>query len=732
MSRVFLAEEKAFGRMVVIKVLSPEKAEGLLADRFTREIRLAANLQHPHIVPLFSAGSIHGLPYYTMPFVAGESLRRRLANKTPIDTDECIQILRDTARALEYAHAHGVVHRDIKPDNILLSGNSACVIDFGIAKAISAARTSPTQTNASGLITGAGFVVGTPGYMSPEQATGQGEVDGRTDIYAFGCVAYEIFAGEPPFTKSSVHETLMAHIMEAPKSDSLHRADIPRPIADLVMRCLAKDAASRPQSASELLRVIQSEGAHTPSASATVAEQGTSIAVLPFENMSGEKDNEYFADGITEEIINALTQIEGLRVVGRTSSFVFKDANRDLRAIGQQLGVTTVLEGSVRRAGNRLRITAQLVKTSDGYHLWSERYDREMTDVFAVQEELATAIAKKLRLSLGPRAALIKPRTIDVEAYESFLKGRALLYRPGLIYACIDCFQKAVSRDDDFALAHAALAEALLIAAYNGLMRPSDVIERAYEHAKKAVLLDPETAETRYSLAFWYSFYGNDPKKTVTEWEHAMRLGPQISPIRCTYAIWGLCLGERRWDDAVEVLEVGVRLDPLNGFPRSMLATLKVFARRKDNVIEDALRGVELDPESFWSHWALQRCYQSAGMHEDAIRQGMRTLAMSGRHPWPLSELAVTYASIGKQESADAIYNELAARNRIDLVQPTPFALAAVCAAKLDEAIALAHRAVEERDTLIRWAALDDRWEGWKPIQSHPGWPALKERIDNW
>jgi hypothetical protein len=263
-------------------------------------------------------------------------------------------------------------------------------------------------------------------------------------------------------------------------------------------------------------------------------------------------------------------------------------------------------------------------------------------------------------------------------------------------------------------------------------MRPADVIERAYEHAKKAVLLDPEIAESHYALAFWYSFYGSDPKKTIAEWEHAMRLGSQMAPIRCTYAIWGLCLGERRWDDAVHVIEVGVRADPLNGFARSMLALLKVFARRKDGVIEDALRGVELDPESFWSHWALQRCYQSAGMHEEAIRQAARTLAMSGRHPWPLSELAVTYASLGKQESADAIYNELAARNRIDLVQPTPFALAAVCAGKLDDAIALGHQAVEERDAHIRWAALDDRWEGWKPIQAHPGWPALKARIDNW
>ncbi len=732
MSRVFLAEEVAFGRMVVIKVLTPEKAQGVLADRFAREIRLAANLQHPHIVPLFSAGIVEGLPYYTMPFVEGESLRTRLNGKKKIGSDEGLQILRDTARALEYAHAQGVVHRDIKPDNILLSGNSACVIDFGIAKALTAARTSAMPASNSGPMTQIGFVVGTPGYMAPEQAMGQGEVDARADIYAFGCVAYEILAGAPPFTKSTVQETLLAHIMEAPKSASLRRPDIPRQLVDLVMSCLAKDASHRPQTATDLLRIIQSEGARTPTPS-QVAEVPAAIAVLPFENMSGEKDNEYFTDGITEEIINALTQISGLRVVGRTSSFVFKDAKRDLKSIGQQLEVTTVLEGSVRKSGKRLRITAQLINVSDGYHLWSERYDRELNDVFAVQDEIASAIASKLRLSLSHRAGLIKPRTLDLEAYEQFLKGRALLYRNGhFIYGGIECFQRSVDLDDDFALAHAALAESLLIAAYNGLMRPADVIERALAEAKKSVLLDPDSAESRYALAFWHSFYGNDQKKMIAEWEEAMRLGPQLAQVRCNYAIWCMCLSEHRWDDAVRVLEEGVAADPLNGFAHSMLALVKIFARRMDCLVEDARRGVEIDPESFWGHWALQRCYQAAGMHEEALREAAFTLAMSGRQPWSLSEMAVTYASIGNGEAADAIYCELAARNRIEMIQPTPFALAATCAGRLDEAIALAHRAVDERDAHIRWAALDDRWEGWAPLQQHPSWGPLKDRIVNW
>lgn len=731
MSHVFLAEETALGRMVVIKILSPERAQGLLADRFAREIRLAAKLQHPHIVPLFSAGTIDGLPYYTMPFVEGESLRARLSRDTRLPVAEALQVLRDTARALEYAHAHDVVHRDIKPDNILLSGNAACVIDFGIAKALTAARSETAPVPRDGSLTGVGFVVGTPGYMAPEQATPHEQIDHRADIYAFGCVAYELFAGKPPFSKPTPQLLMIAHIIEAPSSSALRGTDIPPSIADLVMRCLAKAPSDRPQSASELIKAIQSDGMRvfTP---ASGTEAAASIAVLPFDNMSGDVANEYFSDGITEEIINALTQIGGLRVVGRTSSFAFKNAKRDLRAVGEQLDVATVLEGSVRKSGNRLRITAQLVKVSDGYHLWSERYDRELTDVFAVQDEIAKAIASKLRLSLGKNAGLIKPRTVDLEAYELFLKGRIHMYRLGhFIFGGIDCFQRAIELDDNFAMAHASLAEALLIAGYSGLMRPADVIVRAQTAAATAVRLAPGSAESRHAIAFWMSFYGSDAETAIAEWQRAMEMGSQLSQVRCNYAIWGLCLLAQRWDDAVRVIEEGVSADPLNGFAHSMLALAKIFARRPDEVVAHARRGVELDPESFWGNFSLQRAYHFAGMHSDALRQGALTLAQSGRHPWVLAELAVAHASVGNFDAADAIYSELAARNRIEPIQPSAMALAATCARKLDDAISLCHRAVDDRDAHIRWAAVD-RWEGWSPLYEHPAWAAARQRIVEW
>ncbi|HVF38538.1 MAG TPA: serine/threonine-protein kinase, partial [Gemmatimonadaceae bacterium] len=343
MSRVFLAEDRALGRMVVLKVLSPELAEGMSADRFAREIRLAARLQHPHIVPLFSAGQVDGLPYYTMPYVDGESLRVRLSREPNISVPGAMHILRDLARALEYAHAHDVVHRDIKPDNILLSGNSASVTDFGIAKAVSAARTQVVaETGSSQPLTQLGFAIGTPAYMAPEQAAGDPEIDHRADLYAFGCVAYELLAGRPPFSNRTPQALLVAHMVERPPLARLRRPDIPQGLADLVGSCLAKAPEDRPSGASELLVAIET-GSHRAVSAAETAPSVASIAVLPFESMSADKENEYFADGITEEIINSLTQLEGLRVAGRTSAFSFKGTKHDLPTIGAKLNVGTVL-----------------------------------------------------------------------------------------------------------------------------------------------------------------------------------------------------------------------------------------------------------------------------------------------------------------------------------------------------------------------------------------------------
>lgn len=731
MSRVFVAEDKALRRMVVIKVLTPDRTESLSADRFEREIHLVARLQHPHIVPLFSAGSVDGVPYYTMPYIDGESLRAKLKRDRALKAPEASRILHDVARALEYAHSHGVVHRDIKPDNILLSGSSACVADFGIARAVKAARADQQDRGSATNLTRRGMTVGTPAYISPEQATGSSDVDHRTDIYSFGCVAFEMLTGTPPFSKSSAQALIAAHIVEQPPLSRLRNGQIPSVLAELVGKCLQKSPDDRPGSASEILTLLETSGSYS-SGPRAVAAPLASIAVLPFENMSEEKSNDYFADGISEEIINALTHVEGLRVAGRTSSFAFKGQRVSLAEVGEKLNVDTVLEGSVRKAGNRIRITAQLINASDGYHLWSERFDRELIDVFAIQDEIATAIASRLKLTLNRGTDLAKPLTTNVEAYEYFSKGRELYYLPGRqLVEAIACFKRALSLDPGFALAHAALADALSLSGYYGIVRASEVVDPAHDAALKALELSPGNSDAHHSLALWMTLYGGDRHRALKEWEKVVAGTALRTQVRCSYAIFGLGLLGGDWDGSVKEIDSALALDPLNGFAHAMLAMMKTFAGQLDDVVVYARRAVEIDPGSFWTQLTLQRALHCAGMHSESQSLGQVLLESSGRHPWVLAELAVDLASVGNRDGAEAIYDELRARGRMQHIQPSPVALAATAAHRLDDAIEWCERAIAERDTHIFWA-VTGVWDGWQPIYDHPKWKNVRKGIFAW
>ncbi|HEY5086677.1 MAG TPA: serine/threonine-protein kinase, partial [Gemmatimonadaceae bacterium] len=488
MSRVFVARDETLGRDIVVKVIAPENAEGLSAERFAREVKLAARLQQANIVPVHAAGTSGNLPYYTMPFVRGESLRARLVTGAAIGVPEAVNILRDVARALAYAHTEGVVHRDIKPENILLSGGAAVVTDFGIAKALVASRTID-----SGSITGitqAGVSLGTPAYMAPEQALGDPGTDQRADIYAWGVVAWELLGGAHPFAgRSTMQALITAHVTEQPPSLSERRPAVPEALSALVMRCLEKNPENRPASATELLAAVESVNTsrdvvvpQTPRpqrrmkwiAGAVLlvgliaamvfqfahraAPAGESLAVLPFATAGGDTANSYLGEGLAEQVRSTLALVPGLRLAGRSSSARFAGKGDTPQEVGAALKVSSVLDGTVQRQGDQLRVTAELSNTSDGTVVWHESYVRPAKDIFAVQDDIARAIAGRLQVTLSGAGtgSIATSGTRDPTAYDLYLKGMYLYRRrgPGIAEA-ISTLEAATSQDSTFARAWA-------------------------------------------------------------------------------------------------------------------------------------------------------------------------------------------------------------------------------------------------------------------------------------
>lgn len=491
MATVYLAEDLKHHRQVALKLLKPNLAASIEAARFLREIEIAATLTHPNILPLHDSGTEAGRLYYVMPYVDGGSLRERLIRERQLPVQDAVRIAREVADALAYAHERGVVHRDIKPENILLQHGHPVVVDFGVARALSV-----LDQNYS---TGAGMTVGTPAYMSPEQATGEITVDHRADQYALACVLYEMLAGHPPFVGGNLRAILARQVADPPPPLATVRPGVPGAVRLAVMRGLAKAPADRFSSTREFADALV----------APVTDSGpcSSIAVLPFVNLSGNAEDEYFGDGMAEEIITALARIQGLHVASRTSAFAFKERHLDIRAIGELLNVGVVLEGSVRRSGNTLRVTAQLISTADGYHLWAGRFDRERKDVFAIHDDIASNIARALSMVLGDddRRAIASAATTDPEAYDFYLRGRQFFHqrrKKSMLFAR-QMFRSAIQRDPDYARAYAGIADACaFLAHYYEDEHAAANLEEAEAASRKALELDPELAEAHAARGF--------------------------------------------------------------------------------------------------------------------------------------------------------------------------------------------------------------------------------------
>jgi len=722
MATVYLARDLKHDRDVAIKVMRAGLADAVGRERFLREIQLAAKLAHPHILPLFDSGEAGGALYYVMPNVQGQSLRDRMNAVGPLPVADAVRIATEVAGALDHAHRHDVVHRDIKPENIMLQDGHALVADFGIGKAVNEAQ--------GNTLTQAGMSMGTPAYMSPEQAVGE-MVDGRSDLYSLGCVLYEMLVGEPPFTGPNVQAVIAKRFVQTPADVTALRDGIPRSVARALQQVLARTPIDRFETAALFASALAvAEGPKT-----APAAPEKSLAVLPFTSLSRDPEDEFFADGVTEEILNALAQIPGLRVAGRSSSFSFKGKNEDLRSVGAKLGVATILEGTLRRAGTRLRITVQLIDAADGYQLWSERYERVIEDVFAVQDEIAATIAERLRLSLavGRGAAAGKPPTKSLAAYALYLKGRALLYRRGRsIIAALDCFNEAVALDADYAQAWAGLADGYTTSAYSGFAKARVAMPQALEAARRALALDPELAEAHTALACATMLYERDDVLAEREFKRALELNPNYPQARAWYGLFFLQWVSGRDDEAAAELTRLYELDPLSGYANTILGFFHAYAGRAEVGVGYAQRGVELDPASFLAHFCLANALQVAGRYAEAVGIAEKALGMSQRHAWALSILASTYAAWGKPENARAVYRELAERSTTMYVQPSMQCSAAADVIGLDEGIAIAHRAIDDRDPFF--VMLARTWPGNATLRADPRFGELVRQLKwpNW
>ena len=726
MSRVFVAEETSLGRKVVVKVLPPDLAATVNVERFRREIQLAASLQHPHIVPVLTAGVSDGLPFYTMPFIEGESLRARLARVGKLDTGEATRILRDVLAALACAHEHGVVHRDIKPENILLTGPFAVVTDFGVAKALSA------STKADGFITTVGVALGTPAYMAPEQAAGDPATDHRADIYALGAVAYEMLSGERLFAGRPAHAILAAHAIDVPASLTRKTRGIPPALADLVARCLEKDPSRRPQSGQEVVRALDAVGGaggwwnprlllsgrngskrawlgilaaglalaliyggyrlatqRTPlDTSVAQPKAPLAIAVLPFTNMSGSRENEYFSDGMTEELIQALVTVKGLEVAARTSSFAFKGKNLTVQEIGATLHVSHVIDGSVRQSGRRLRVSAELISTANGYRVWSESYDREPKDVFQVQDEIAQSIVSALRATLGnsqpASSAHRMPR--DLAAYDLYLKGRYFWNKrtsAGLQTAA-KYFEQAIARDTTYALAYAGLADSYAVLAAFGYLEPKQAYAKAKPAALKAIALDSTLAEAHTSLGFAHLYYDLDTASAKREFDQAISLDPRYATAHLFDAWYYLAVGQ--FDEAIHEAATARDLEPLSLIINTRVGTMQRYAERYDDAEKQLRKTLELDADFPVAHDELARVLASRGDYRGAVASAQRAVELEYVHGSGI--LGYSLALSGDPAGAQRILQNLIAKSKSEYV--APFDIGMIYAGIGDDSAAIA------------------------------------------
>jgi len=688
MGVVYKARDTRLGRLAALKVIGSDRTgDADWRRRFLREAQTASALNHPGILTIYEIDADAGLDYIAMEYVAGGTLAELVASG-PVPVERALRLAAQVADALAAAHAASIVHRDLKPSNLMLTGEDRVkVVDFGLAKlAAAAAPTLATPAEA----TASGALVGTAPYMSPEQALGRA-VDVRSDLFSLGTILYEMLAGRRPFGGESGAGTLAAILKDAP---------VPIPglepeVARVVERCLRKDASERFQSAAELKAAIEACLAPRPD------RHRPSVAVLPFVNMTGTREDDVLCEGLAEEIINELTRIPGLRVIARTSAFAVARMGLDVRAAGARLDVGSLLEGSVRRQGARVRVTAQLVDTRDSSHLWSERYDRELSDVLVLEDDIAAAIAARLRGSLsdGERG---RTQLVDAGAHEAYLEGRYYFARgtPEALAQAKACYERAVAQDPSSALAHDSLAELHWYLGFFGNVPPREAFSLGTWHALRALELDDTLAQTHALLGMLRKELDYNWQEVERELRRARELSRESPLVRLRYAI-SLLLPLGRVDEAMAEMEAVLRTDPLSLFVRWWLSVMAHLARRPERMIDEGRHMIALDPTHFLGHWALGIGLGDIGAGPGAVSALERAHELSGGIPFTLGFLALAHGRAGHRDDARGLLERAGELARGGYVPPTTFALGHIGLDEWDAALEWMDRAIEARDPII-------------------------------
>ncbi|MGN6393473.1 MAG: protein kinase domain-containing protein [Gemmatimonadales bacterium] len=767
MATVYLAQDLRHGRKVAIKVLKPELAHALGPERFLREVATTANLRHPHILPLYDSGESSGFLYYVMPLVEGESLRDRLTREKQLPIDEALAIAREVADALGYAHQRGVVHRDIKPENIMLEGGHAVVADFGIARALSSAGAD--------RLTETGMAIGTPLYMSPEQAAGDPDLDGRSDLYSLGCVLYEMLGGQAPFTGPTAEVIARQHLLTEAAPITNLRPTVPPQVAGALARSLAKSPADRFNPAAQFVQALSGSSTtaapSTPTRSAALpgraqpvsrgkwlglaaglvlvlsvagyvmARSGgprgadavgriRSIAVLPLDNYSADSAQEFFAEGMTDELTTDLASISRLRVTSRGSAMQFKGTNRpSTPQIGKALNVDAIVEGSVSRSGDRVRITAQLIDARADKHLWARSFERSSSDVLALQADLASAIAAEINVQLTPgeQSRLASAPSVDPDAHDAYLKGRYFFNRPSdeNLQKAIAQFDEAVRLSPDFALAYSGLSDAYLWAGYNeGLMTASDAKPRTRAAAERAVQLDSTSAEAHTSLGLYQAWYEHDWEASQRELRRAIELNP-------SYALAHDQLGQvlalvGRLEESIAEGRRAIELDPLS--PSILVDQVFpfMFQRNVAAARELTRKASDLDPTFYAAPMIEGWTDLNAGHPRDAIPKLEKAVTMDAP-PFVTAYLAYAYAASGDRARARAALDTLKKVSKAGRVAPYNLALVYLGLGDHDRALDNLEQAHASDSEFMVWLGQDHLFD---PLRSEPRFVALLKQLN--